>query len=55
MDELGVVTVRKKNSPLTEEEAYEEIVNEVRKDANGKRGPAYIQEVLKRRTIHVSL
>lgn len=55
MAELSIVTPRtaQKRSELTEEEAYAAIIEEVHKDFNQKRGPTYIQETLKRRTIHV--
>lgn len=55
MGELSVATARTAStrSRLTEEETYDAIVEEVRKDFNQKRGPQYIQEVLRRRTIHI--
>jgi len=55
MKELNIVTARKRNCQMTAENAQNAVEELARKDKNAKKGPAYIQETLQRRGIHIPL
>jgi hypothetical protein len=53
MKDLDIITARKRNIKLNAEEIAQAIVDEIREDPAGNRGPATIQAQLKKKTIHL--